>query len=132
VRQSSSRYGERERIERSNPKPAWCYFAVPIRLAGRVGLALCHAVNAVVHHQVQHVDISAAGVDEMVPADGIAVAIAADRDHLEIRPRQLDARCEWKRGAMDAMKAEPITLAFPALFSFAHFRAIHMRRKRYI
>ena len=44
-----------------------------------------HAVDVVVHDDVGHVDVASTGVDEVVAADGGAVAVAADEDDVHFR-----------------------------------------------
>ena len=58
---------------------------IPVGLGRRRRLALGHAVDVVVHHDVGQVDIAPARVQEMVAADRIAVAVAAGDEHGEIR-----------------------------------------------
>ena len=53
--------------------------------AGRRGLAGGKAVNLVVHHDVGQVHVAAHGVHEMIAADAVAVAVAADADDFQAR-----------------------------------------------
>ena len=50
---------------------------------GRAGLPAGHAVDGVVEHQRREVDVAAGGMDEMVAADGGAVAVAHDDHHVQ-------------------------------------------------
>ena len=58
---------------------------------GRRDLALREAVGLVVHDHVGDVDVAARGVREVAAADREAVAVAADRDHVELGVGQLHA-----------------------------------------
>ena len=61
-------------------------------LAGkRRKLAAGHAVDAVVEHKNGEIDVAAAGVDEVVAADGQGVAVAHGHDDVEGGPGELDA-----------------------------------------
>ena len=73
------------------PVPPGESFVVPVGLGGRRRLALGHAVDVVVHHDVGQVDVAPAGVQEVVAADRVAVAVAAGDEHREIGPRDLES-----------------------------------------
>ena len=102
--------GERDhqRMERPHFGAARRQRGVEFRLRGRRGLALGHAVDVVVHDDVSHVDVAPAGVQEVVAADRVAVAVAA-RDHdRQIRPRHFQAGGERQRTAVHAVEAVAI------------------------
>ena len=102
--------GERDhqRMERPHFGAARRQRGVEFGLRGGRRLALGHAVDVVVHDDVGHVDIAPAGVQEMVAADRIAVAVAAGDDNGQIRPRHFQAGGERQRAAVDAVKAVAI------------------------
>ena len=58
---------------------------------GGRGLFLGQAIDEVVHDEVDHVDVLARAVVEMVAADGEPVAVAPEQKDLEIGPGQADA-----------------------------------------
>ncbi len=92
-------------MERPQPGAAGRQRAVPVRLGGRRGLALGHAVDPVVHDDIGHVDVAPAGVQEMVAADGKTVAVTAGDQDREIGSRDLETGGERQRAAMHAVKA---------------------------
>ena len=100
--------GDNERVKRRHPGAARRQRGVKFRLRGRRGLALGHAVDAVVHHHICHVDVSAAGVQEMVAADRVAVAVAAGDHDGEIGPGHFQSGGESERTAVHAVKAVAI------------------------
>ena len=57
----------------------------------RRGLTLRQAVHLVVHDDQRDVDVADHGVHEMLHADGISIAVAAEVDYLEARVRDRDA-----------------------------------------
>ena len=73
--------------------------------AGRRGLAGGKAVDLVVHHDVEQIDVAAHGVDEVIAADAEAVAIAAGDQHSQIVVGQLHARGDSQRPAMQRVHA---------------------------
>ena len=73
---------------------------------GRRDLALGEAVGLVVHDHVGDVDVAARGVREVAAADREAVAVAADRDHVELGVGELHAHRGRQRAAVDAV--EPV------------------------
>ena len=81
---------------------------IEVRLRGRRGLALGHAIDAVVHDDIGHVDVAPAGMEEMVAADGIAVAVAARHHDRQVRPRHFQSGGERQRTAVHAMEAVAI------------------------
>ena len=96
--------GDHQRMERAHPGAARRQRSVKIRLRGRRGLALGHAVDAIVHHHICHVDVAAAGVQEMVAADRIAVAVTAGHHDGEIRPRHFQSGGQRERTAVHAVE----------------------------
>jgi hypothetical protein len=79
--------------------------AFPVRRRGRRGLALGHAIDLVVHHDVGQVDVAPAGMQEVVAADREAVAVAAGDQHREVGTRQLQAGGHRQGAAMHAVEA---------------------------
>ena len=57
------------------------------RRRGR-SLFLRQAVDPVVHHAVGQLDVLARGVGEMISADGKGVAVAAENENVQVRPRK--------------------------------------------
>ena len=71
--------------------------------AGRE-LTLGHAVDTVVEQDQVDVDVTTAGVDEVVATDGGAVAVAGDHPHAEVRVGQLHASGGSGGTTVDAME----------------------------
>ena len=71
--------------------------------AGRE-LTLGHTVDTVVEQDQVDVDVTTAGVDEVVATDGGAVAVASDHPHTEVRVGQLDASGGSGSTTVDAME----------------------------
>ena len=71
-------------------------------------LAASHAVDFVVHDDVSHVDISTAGMDEVVPTDGSAVAVAANENDVHLRLSHLYAGGKGSCATMGGMKGTKI------------------------
>ena len=69
------------------------------------------AVNLVVHHDVGQVDVAPHGVDEMVAADAVAVAIAAGADDFQFVVAELDAGGHGKGPAMQGVHAVGVDIA---------------------
>ena len=74
-------------------------------LARRRGLPLGQPVDVVVHDDVADVEVAARGVDEVAAADGEGIAVAAQRQHLQVRVGDLDARRDRHRPAVHAVEA---------------------------
>src|SRR5215470_14748132 len=81
---SSSRYGKRNRID-------WIFDAAYRRTFGfhsfctrRRNLSRREAVDLIVHDDVSQIDVAAHGMNEVVAADTVAVAIAAGGDNLKL------------------------------------------------
>ena len=74
------------------------------RRRGR-GLLFRQAINPVVHDAIGHLDVLARGVVEMIAADGKRVAVAAEHEHVQVRPRQRNAAGKRQRAAVDVMHA---------------------------
>src|SRR5215472_16832222 len=66
-------------------------------------LFLRQAVDEVVHDEIGHVDVHARAVIEMVAADGESVAVAAEKEYVEVGPGEADATGEWYRAAVNKM-----------------------------
>ncbi len=71
--------------------------------AGRE-LTLGHAVDTVVEQDQVDVDVTTAGMDEVVATDGGAVAVAGDHPHAEVRVGQLHASGGSGSTTVDAME----------------------------
>ncbi len=80
---------------------------------GRGGreLAAGHAVDVVVEHDHGEVDVPAGGVDQVVAADGGAVAVAGDDDDGELGLGHLDARGEGDGPAMGGVQGVVVHIA---------------------
>ena len=76
----------------------------PIGEVGR-GLVLGQAVDEVVHDDVGEVDVLARGVVEVVAADRVAVAVAAEDEDVEVGPGKADAGGERQGAAVDEVEA---------------------------
>ena len=70
---------------------------------GGRGLAAGHAVDLVVEEDAGEVDVAPAGVDEVVAADGGAVAVAGEHHHGEVRAGHLDAGGDRQRPPVDGV-----------------------------
>ena len=68
-------------------------------------LPLRQAVDLVVHQEIGQVEVSAGRVEEVIAADGEAVAVAADRHDVQLGAGDLDAGRERQGAAMDAVEA---------------------------
>lgn len=77
----------------------------------RRSLAARHAVDVVVEHDDREVHIAAAAVDEVIAADGRAVAIARDDDDVEVRVGELDARRERNGAAVRRVQGIKVHVA---------------------
>ena len=89
--------------------------------AGRIGLALepnrgsrrslflGQAIDEIVHDEIDHVDVLARAVIEMVAADRETVTVAAEQKDIQIRPGQTDAAGERDGAAMNEVGAVPLT-----------------------
>src|SRR5690606_18873828 len=71
---------------------------------GRV-LALGQPVDHVVLHDVGDVDVPADGVEEVVPPDAVAIAVARHRDDVEARVGQLGPLGDGKGPAVQGGEA---------------------------
>ena len=74
------------------------------RRGGRC-LLFRQAVNGVIHDDVGHAWIFAGGVDEVVAADGEAVAVSAEDEDMQIVAAETDASGKGERAAVDVMAA---------------------------
>ncbi len=74
------------------------------RRSGR-SLLLRQTVDEVVHDDIGHAEVLAAGMIEMVAANGKTVAIAAKHEHVQIVTAQADSRSERQRAAVDEVAA---------------------------
>ena len=72
---------------------------------GRRRLALGQPVDRVVHDDVADVEVAPRGVDEVPAADGERVAVTAQRQHLQVRVGDLDARGDRHGPAVDGVEA---------------------------
>ncbi len=81
------------------------------RGSGGGELAAGHAVDVVVEDDVGHVDVAPAGMDEMVPADGGAVAVAAHDDNRHFRFGHFDAGGKSGGATMGGMKGAHVDVA---------------------
>src|SRR5579872_1584443 len=95
----------RHRIEWTQFRTARNKVTVPVRFGCRRRLTFGHPVNAIIHDEVQHVDVSSTGVNEVISPDRESIAIAPDCNDLEIGARKLDPGRGGKRTAMYAMKS---------------------------
>ncbi len=74
------------------------------RRGGR-GLLFRQAIDEVVHDDVGQVDVLARAVLEVVAADREGVAVAAEEEHVQVRPRKAHARGQRHRAPVDEMPA---------------------------
>ena len=72
---------------------------------GGCGLSLGEPVDLVVEEDVGHVEVAAAGVDEVTGADAETVTVATNADNSEFRVRQLDAGSERQEAAVQSVHA---------------------------
>ncbi len=72
---------------------------------GGRGLLFGQAIDEVVHDEINHVDVLARAVIEMVAADGETVTIAAEQKDMEIGPGQTDASRERDGAAVNEVGA---------------------------
>ena len=72
---------------------------------GGRGLLLGQAIDEVVHDEVDHVDVLARAVIEMVAADGETVAVAAEQEDVQVGPGQADAAGERDGAAVNEVRA---------------------------
>jgi len=70
-----------------------------------------HPVDEVVEDEHGDVDVPAAGVDEVVPADRRRVAVAADHQDVLVRLRHLQAGGERERAAMRRVEGVEVHVA---------------------
>src|SRR5208283_5359851 len=77
----------------------------PALLGGGRELALGQAVDLVVHDHVGDVHVAPDRVGDVAAADGEAVAVAARRQHQEVRVGHLDALGDGQGPAVDAVEA---------------------------
>ena len=77
-----------------------------LRATERAGreLTLGHTIDTVVEQDQVNVDVTTAGVDEVVTTDGGAVAVAGDHPHAEVRVGQLHASGGSGSTTVDAME----------------------------
>src|SRR5713226_2088026 len=74
-------------------------------LARRRVLALRETVDPVVEEQDRQVHVAAQHVQHVVAADREPVAVARHHEHLEVRPREAQARRDGRRPAVDRVEA---------------------------
>src|SRR6266498_1664420 len=99
--------GERndQRVEYPHAGASGRELRIPIGLRGGRRLPFGHAVNVVIHHDVRHVDVAPARVEEMIAADRVTVAVAASGEHGEIGTCDLETGRRRERAAVHAVKA---------------------------
>ena len=68
-------------------------------------LLLGETIHGVVHDDVGEVDVLASGVDEVVAANGEAVAVAAEDKDVEVIVAEADAGGEGQGAAVNVMAA---------------------------
>jgi len=74
------------------------------RRRGR-SLFLRQAINPVVHDTISQLDVLARGVVEMISADGKGVAVTAENEHVQVRPRKRNTARERQRATVNIMCA---------------------------
>ncbi len=72
---------------------------------GGRGLLLRQAIDEVVHDDVGQVDVLARAVLEVIAADRERVAIAAEEEDVQVRPREADAGGQRDRAPVDEVAA---------------------------
>ena len=104
------------------------------RRRGGAGLVLGQAVNKIVHDDIGQTDVLARGVVQMIAANGEAVTVATEDEHMHIRAAQRNARGQRQgatvnevnavavdeireaRGATDASDADDLLMRILQLF----------------
>ena len=74
-------------------------------------LALGEAVDLVVHDDVGHVDVAAACMNEVIAADGCAVAVTAAENDIHLRLCHLDAGSKSGSATMSCMQRTAVNIA---------------------
>jgi len=77
---------------------------IPLVLVGEIW-PVVQAVNLVVHHDVGQVHVPAHGVDEMIAADAIAVAVAPGADDFKLVIAQLGAGADRQGASVQGVHA---------------------------
>ena len=85
-----------------------CAHALP---RNRGELAACHAVDAVVHDDGDKIDVAPAGVDEVVAANGSAVAVTKGHKHGHFRAGELEACGKGECTAVQGVHAVEVHVA---------------------
>ena len=102
---------QRNRIDRRFDVAEGHAFRLHADAAGGRCLAGGEAVDLVVHHDVEQVDVAAHGVHEVVAADAEAVAVAAGHQHGQIVIGELHSSGHRQRAAVQGVHAVGVDVA---------------------
>jgi len=70
-----------------------------------------HAIVAIIKDDRRQINIPAAGMDKMVPADRGAVAVPRYNNHLQLRVKHLDPRRVWQRPPVIGVQCAEISIS---------------------
>jgi len=79
--------------------------------AGGRDLACGESVDLIVHHEIGKIYVPAQRVEEMVPSDGVAVAVAAGHDDLQFVVGELGARGHCQGATVQRMHTVGINIS---------------------
>ena len=105
------RLGDAARVEWTVDRPVGrgrCHLAR--RRCGR-GLPARHAVDVVVEEYDGEIDVAPTAVQEVVAADGGAVAVSCNDDDVQLGTCELDSRCKWNRAPVRRVYSVKVHIA---------------------
>jgi len=93
------------RIDRHVDRAGWVGLA--FETDGRCGRGLLfgQAIDEVVHDEIDHVDVLARAMIEMIATDGKTVAVAPKKKDMEVGPGQADAGSKGNGAAVNEVRA---------------------------
>src|SRR5205807_3497094 len=97
--------GQGKRPQRIVDRAEWTGFDARSRPRGGRILPFGETIDFVIEENDLHVQVTADGMDQVVAADGEAVAVARDDPYLQIGPADLQSRRKGRGTPVDTVKA---------------------------
>jgi hypothetical protein len=101
----TGRNGLFHRVDRIIHRPPLIGFAFESKRGRGGSLFFGQAINPIVHDHIGHLDVFPRRVIKVVASDGKGIAVPAENEHVQVRPRQGNAAGERQGASMDIMSA---------------------------